>query len=168
MSARRRLCIISGIITLIAMFLTSWMSTYMGDYYVNMNGLGCILNLIVIFNRLDSLDYYLIICDIPLWVLFLYIAFMFLTLASGILLLYGVKKRFSAIIGSICPLFLGVIIVFKIIDVYEPLWFFIIFYSFPFKFGIIPLEIKILETQLGAYILLAGGVLGLIGGIQGK
>ena len=89
-------------------------------------------------------------------------------LISGVLQLIGVASRAFAFIGSIIVIGVGVTILLAILDVVPDLT--------PYKSllegeaivdGILPFNLALGDASLGIYTLLAGGALGLIGGIIG-
>jgi hypothetical protein len=88
---------------------------------------------------------------------------------SGVLQLIGLKSRALAIIGSLLPLFIGTIILLNsFITLPDFLSVFPLFLiDNPLVDGIVPYDLILGPTSLGTYTLLAGGVLGLIGGIMG-
>lgn len=148
MGAGKLFCIIGGIITLLATFLFSFAPF--------IYGLGLFLNLPLIFSLGTIVE------------IIITIVFIIFSLA-GLFIILGVKSKAVAIIGSIFALALGV-------------YFMLSFY------GVLPLEVAIFTllfghvslgafpllntlmlgyAGLGTYLLLVGGVLGLIGGIMG-
>ena len=98
---------------------------------------------------------------------------------SGIIQLIGIKSRAAAIIGSIMPLFIGIICLLSMFmvlpDFLGVIQLFIADSSL--VSGIIPYDIPLSDISLifsttgkislGSFLLIGGGVLGLIGGIMG-
>jgi hypothetical protein len=90
---------------------------------------------------------------------------------SGVFILIGIKSRVSAIIGSIFVLFLAIML-FITPGLYIVLSADLTLQSFITDFslgGIFPFDLPIGlgDLTLGWPLLLAGGVLGLVGGIMG-
>ena len=156
MGAGKALCIIGGIVALVSTTIFSFFSEVTGTAY----GIGLFLNLGVIFT---SGDIFAIIFAI------LYLV----SVISGVFIIIGVKVRALAIIGAIFALFLGVLLLlgpgFSIslgADIDSSVYLFV---ADPLVAGIIPFDLYIGFgiVSLGTILLLAGGVLGLIGGIVG-
>ena len=156
MGAGKALCIIGGIVALVSTTIFSFYSTVTDASY----GIGLFLNLGTIFG---SGEIFTIIFAI------LYI----ISVISGVFIMIGAKVRALAIIGAIFALFLSVVLLlipgFSIslgsqIDSSVDL-----FIAAPLVAGIIPFDLNlgIGTVSLGTILLLAGGVLGLIGGIAG-
>ena len=97
---------------------------------------------------------------------------------SGVLILIGAKVRVLAILGAIFALFLGVMVLLVIgleMDLGDDLNLSVMmFMEEALVDGIIPFDIPLglgnpfLIMNLGTVLLLAGGALGLIGGIMGR
>jgi hypothetical protein len=148
MGAGKIFCILGGIIALLATFLFS----FAGPFY----GIGLYMNLGAIFATGD--------------ILFIIMAIVFIIATlSGIFILIGVKSRAMSIIGAIFAIGLGVFFLLAFFGVLPPA---VSFYATMFAYAplvpnIIPLDIMLGTVGLGTYLLVGGGVLGLIGGIMG-
>ncbi|MHA1933238.1 MAG: hypothetical protein ACW96X_11890 [Promethearchaeota archaeon] len=173
MNAGKILIIIGAILTLVSTFFLSLYGNYVmfSVYWIEpgqtqANGLVFFFHFAEIFTEaaalgtLYSLD--------PFWI---YISAILLLIwaISGFIQLIGLKKRIGAIIGAILPLFIGIIFI---------LYGFIYLPGFLRTFqtllqdneligGILPYGVPIGNSFLGAYTLVAGGALSLIGGIIG-
>lgn len=158
------LSIIAGIITILATYLFSWLAVTIGTiYYVN--GIGIIVNLPGMFTNAEALGTTL---NIPSFALYIIAGFFILFLISGILQIIGVKSRAVVIIGSIMPILLGVAALMTSADIIpRNLWIQnILGTDQPLIAGIIPLQLLALEVvDIGAYLLFAGGAIGIIAGI---
>ncbi|NVM17668.1 MAG: hypothetical protein HWN80_08115 [Candidatus Lokiarchaeota archaeon] len=145
-------CIIGGLLVLVATYLLTFSQFHMTYTY----GLGLIQNLGFIFGQGDIVDIIIAI----LFVIFLF---------SGFLLVIGVKSRATAIIGSFLAIGMSVYILYIHYYGIFSVFFtkFLFFTELPLVDGIYPLHIAIDRVGLGTYVLLSGGVIGLIGGILG-
>jgi len=164
MSKGKNLMLCAGIITLIATFALSWFTIGIHQiFYVY--GIGGLKNFLDLFVHTQNYaDYY----ELPLWAIYILAAILIIILISGALQCYSIKKPVVGLIGSIIPLLIGIIILLNAF------------------FGILPELIKYLEIfanssrlipglipfnyvipgrteSIGTYVLLAGGVLGIIG-----
>jgi hypothetical protein len=151
MGAGKILCIIGGIITLLATYLFSFATPFIF-------GLGFVMNVPLWFSTGDIL------------IIIMTIVFIIFLLA-GLFIILGLKSRAIAIIGSI---FAIVVAVYFILSFFGMLplvvsQFVLLFVHPPLVPGIIPLDVPLglVGPSLGTYLLLGGGVLGLIGGIMG-
>ena len=152
MNARKISYIIGGIMTLLATFLFSLHRYFPGvDFY----GIGFILNIPTYFTSGDIIT----IVMASVFVIFL---------LSGIFILIGLKSRVLAIIGSLLAIVAGVyfILVFYlgILDISQ---FAFMFLNPSIIEGIIPLNLPPIGTvSIAPVLVLVGGLLGLIGGIN--
>ena len=151
MGARKISYIIGGLITLLSTYLFTFHLYFPGVHFY---GIGFIMNIPTFFTSGDIL----VIIMATVFILFL---------LSGIFILIGIKSRSLAIIGSILAIVAGV-------------YFILVFYigilgidQFAFMFlnlelieGIIPFNIPIGTVSIGPSLVLVGGLLGLIGGIN--
>ena len=161
MGAGKILCILGGIIALVATLFFSFY-TFLG---LPGYGIGIFMNFMDI---LDSGE--------VLWIIFLFVYA--IGVISGVLILIGAKVRALAIIGAIFALFLGVMLLLVVgleIDLGDDLNISVLmFVEEALVDGIIPFDLDIglgnplLVLNLGTILLLAGGALGLIGGIMGS
>ncbi|TFF93038.1 MAG: hypothetical protein EU544_06475 [Promethearchaeota archaeon] len=167
MSAGKSLCIIGGIITLIAVYLTSWIASY---GLLKVYGMGGIFSLgdLFLYAESEAID-----LNIPVWSVYIVGIGVVLTLGSGVLILLGTKSRAPAIIGAIFPLFIGIMLLLFTLNIYIFDYLYIILAVFttiePLIPGVdmIPIIYDIANISLGLILLLAGSLLGLIGGIVG-
>ncbi|MFX1363857.1 MAG: hypothetical protein ACFFCE_14250 [Promethearchaeota archaeon] len=159
MGAGKILCIIGGIITLATTFLLSFASDAIYYYYY----IGLFQNIGDIFENAD-MD-----------VIILTIVFIVVML-SGVLIILGVKSRVPSIIGGILAIVFAVYFIlvgFDILDITEIGKYVGVFaYDEALVENIIPFDLPLgggdfIEISLGTYLMLGGGVLGLIGGIMG-
>ena len=151
MDARKISYIIGGLLTLISTYFFTFHLYFTGLHFY---GIGFIMNIPTFFTSGDILT-------IIMAVVFI------LFLLSGIFLLIGLKSRTLAIIGSLLCIAGGVyfILVFYM-GFLEITPFAIMFLNTELIEGIIPFYIPIGTVSLGPSLVLAGGILGLIGGIN--
>ncbi|MFX1379770.1 MAG: hypothetical protein ACFFA4_11840 [Promethearchaeota archaeon] len=148
MGAGKVLCIIGGIVTLLATFLFSFVTNFFG--------IGFIMNIPALFSTGDVL------------VIIMAIVFIIFLLA-GLFIILGLKSRALAIIGAILAIVVGVYFMLSFVGVlpFTISQFAIMFAHLPLVANIIPIDLMLGPYGLGTYLLIAGGVLGLIGGIMG-
>ena len=173
--AGKGLAIISGVLVLVSTFFLSWFSIA-GEFG---SGIGLILNLIDTgspFNMFTNAAGIAASWDpaVPFFAIYIvggcYIFFLF----SGIFQLIGAKSRIMAIIGSLMPLMLSAAIISggiqTLMGIPEANPPNVIFYVGMFLSdqigGFIPYNLTLWPgpVSLGAYVMLAGGILGLISG----
>jgi hypothetical protein len=155
MGAGKILCIIGGIVTLLATFLFSFASIAPAHFYY----IAFLMNFSAYFDVLT-------VVQIIFVILFLII------MVSGVFILIGMKVRALAIIGGILAIFMGV---YWLLTIYVDWWLEIeslvlLFADLAIVEGFIPLAVPLdpaTGMALGTILFLAGGVLGLIGGIMG-
>ena len=159
MGAGKILVLLGAILTLVSTFFLSFFSA--GSTYGW--GLGLVFNIADImadpgsFVTGETMTVYI--------VAIVFIVF----LISGILQLVGLASRVIAIIGSIIVIAIGVVLLIVAFDFIPDMT--------PYKSllegevivdGIWPLDVSFGDLSLGTYTLLAGGALGLVGGILGS
>jgi hypothetical protein len=153
-------CILGGIVTLVAMYIFSFgdFPFLPGTYFYS---IGFMLNIPNIFGSGQIL-----------WIILAIVGIIFLV--SGIFIILGVKSRVIAIIGSIFAIGMGVYFILTIFLVLpaEAGQFIALFLYPALVDGIVPFHFGLGSTAfgsvgLGSYLLVGGGVLGLIGGIIG-
>jgi len=149
MGAGKVFCIIGGIVTLLATYLFSFATPFL-------YGIGFLLNIPTWF----STGNVLIIVMTIVFIIFLF---------SGLFIILGVKSRAIAIIGSIFAIVVSLYFILSLYGVLplEAAMFVALFTHAPLVPGIIPVDVFLGGVSLGTFILLAGGILGLIGGIMG-
>lgn len=161
-----KMSIIAGIITLVSTFLLTWYS--FGSWYAN--GIGGAVNLI---DMVTQTSLYGVILGIPAWAVYLVLILVVLTIISGVLQLAGASSKAAAIIGSVMPIFIGIILLLESFGIYLGISFIT---GFPSLFetntvvvaGILPFSysIPVIDTSIGLLLLLVGGFLGLISGFM--
>ncbi len=159
------LSLISGLIVIAATFLLTWFTVGAADA----SGIGLIKNISDYFINAETIAG---LWGVPSFVLNIVGGVYILFLASGVLMLIGMKSRVLAIIGSLMPIGMAVAILFGSLDMPAD----IINYVGVFLDtegiipGIIPYTLELAPSgavsmatvALGTYVLLGGGVLGFI------
>ncbi|NHJ20968.1 MAG: hypothetical protein EAX91_08505 [Candidatus Lokiarchaeota archaeon] len=161
------LSLISGIIVLVGTFFLTWFTVGLADA----SGIGLIKNLSDYFTNAAIVA---ALWGVPTFVIYIVGACYILFLASGVLILIGVKSRALAIIGSLMPIAMTMAILFGSLDMPAD----IINYVGVFLDtggiipGIIPYTLEIgpsgtlsmATVALGTYVMLVGGIIGFISG----
>ncbi len=163
MGAGKVLILIGGIITLASTFFLAFFAV-LGSIYGF--GLGFIFNIPDIFSNADG---YALVMDTEVMIVYILTIVYIVFAISGILQLIGLASRPVAIIGSILPIVMGILILlitFGILDDFSSYTF--LFWHDSVVDNILPFHLAIGDASLGTYTLLVGGVLGLIGGIIGS
>ncbi|MBD3197785.1 MAG: hypothetical protein GF317_22225 [Candidatus Lokiarchaeota archaeon] len=165
MGAGKILAIVAGIVTLVGTFVLA----LFGSTGLVGSGLGLALNIPELFTNADS---YATFIGTEIWLYYIVLVLFIIWLASGVLQLIGIKSRVVIIIFSLFPLAVGVMIM-------------MVFYA-PDLFGgtsgpfaglftlamvdeqiadLFPFLVNIGDVAIGTYVLIAGGVLGIVSGI---
>jgi hypothetical protein len=154
MGLRNIFCVIGGILVLVATYFLTFDGVSPNYVY----GLGLLLNLGLIFSSGEVLT---IVIAIILVIFCL----------SGLFIILGVKSRFLSIFGSLLAILVSVYFILILMGVLPPevAVYGLLFFHPALVEGIIPYHLA-LGTMggLGIWVLLAGGILGLIGGIIKK
>jgi hypothetical protein len=162
------LSLISGIIVLVGTFFLTWFTVVgLGDA----SGIGLIKNLSYYFT---NAAFVAAGWGVPTFVIYIVGACYILFLASGVLIIIGVKSRVLAIIGSLMPIAMTMAILFGSLDMPADVINYIgVFLDtegiIP---GIIPYTLELgpsgtvsmATVALGTYVMLVGGILGFISG----
>ncbi len=169
MGAGKFLSVLAGILTLVATYVLSWYAFIFFLVTVYVGGIGLVKNLPEMFTNPDA---WAITFGLDTWVIYIIAVVMILFLISGIFQLAGVKSRAIVIIGSILPLLIGIYLLlfgFGVLPVELNVYTIMFWDAEPLIDGIIPLKILNLNTMdIGTYVLIAGGFLGIIAGIAGR
>ncbi|MFX1339943.1 MAG: hypothetical protein ACFFDK_15130 [Promethearchaeota archaeon] len=168
MGKGKNLILIGGIVSLIGTFLFTWYQfSYETVQYAN--GIGGIINFI---NLIIPSNFYVQRLELERWQIQVIAILMLLFLISGILQLIGKKNRKVGLLGTIMPLLMGIALVLGgTISLFGFfLRYFEIYGTSDYLIeGVIPFHIVVVgRAALGSFIVLAGGVLGLIGVLVSK
>jgi hypothetical protein len=147
---------ILGIIAALLTLVSTYLLALFGGTGFYAYGIGAAMNLASLFTSGDPLGIIIGILII-------------LLLLSGIFQLVGLKARFLVILGSIIALFMGIFIVLALYGVIPGSIgiYVLLLGNNPIVEGILPLNVPLGTVSLGTYLLIAGGVLGLVAGIMG-
>ena len=172
MNTGQKLCIIAAIITLIASYLFYWYSYEYIDIY-NVGGMGLLEKYLDLwFNT----NWNAVVLGLPLVFYYGLVGIFTLFLISPILIALGTKKRSLAFLGSIMPLVIGLMIFLYAMNIHQLLypyfnsvptfmgWLTLFSDAEPLIAGIIPYTLTYKDhfEFIGTYILIGGGVMGLI------
>lgn len=162
MGAGKVLILIGALLTLVSTFFLSFFATTVPGELAS--GLGFAFNIPDILGNAAG---YAISMSIEVMVVYILTIVYLVFLISGILQLVGLASRVVAIIGSILPIVVGVLILLIHLGILNMLDYTRLFWGVPIVDGIVPFDLPLGPVSLGTYTLLAGGVLGFIGGILG-
>ncbi len=162
MGAGKILILIGALLTLVSTFFFAFFEVIPTGAFAS--GLGFVFNIPTI---LSSADGYAITMAVDVIVVYILAIVYLVFILSGILQLVGLASRVVAIIGSILPLAIGVLILLINLGILDMLEYTQLFWELPIVDGVLPFNLAIGPTSLGTITLLAGGVLGLVGGIIG-
>lgn len=167
MAAGKILAILGGLITLVGTYCIAIFS--FGGYVGS--GIGFLLNLFGIGVASPGLfagaDGYATILGLDVIIFYLLLVLFIIFLLSGILQFFGAKSRIVGIIFSLFPIVVGTMFILVFFtEILGPIsGFFTIVFVGELYGGFFPLMIDIGgAVGIGSFVILAGGVLGLIGG----
>lgn len=155
--------IFAGVITLLANYVLIWYIQTVSYADYNTSGLGGLINFPDVFLHGQKYADYL---GWPLWMIYVGSLLIILPLIAGVLQILVVKKPKLAIIGSIIPLVLGIMILVGLSLIPNLLKYLEIFGSrSAIILGILPINLEIpgRPESLGTYALIAGGIIGIVG-----
>ncbi|MFX1587320.1 MAG: hypothetical protein ACFFC1_04115 [Promethearchaeota archaeon] len=159
MKSGQVLALLSGIITLLGTFV---FAIYGVTGSFAGSGIGFITNLGDLFSNADAIALFL---GLDVWIIYLLTILFLIFLVSGILQMLGVKSRILGFIFSLFPLVVGLmIIIFFYTDILGPTTAVFTLYFLGEHFGdFFPILVNLGDVGLGAYMLVGGGVLGILG-----
>ncbi len=159
MKSGQVLALLSGIITLLGTFV---FAIYGVAGLFAGSGIGFITNLGDLFTNAEGIALFL---GLDVWIIYLLTILFLIFLASGILQMLGVKSKVLGFIFSLFPLVVGfMIIIFFYTDILGPTTAVFTLYFIGEHFGdFFPIIVSLGDVGLGAYLLVGGGVLGIIG-----
>jgi hypothetical protein len=168
MGKGKNLIFTGGILTLIGTYLFTWFQfAYETIQYAY--GVGGIKNFM---DLLFPSNFYVQRLDMDRWMIQVIAILMLLFLISGILQLIGKKSRKVGLIGTILPLLMGLMLVLG--GSISLLGFFLRYLQIfgdpdPLIEGLLPFHYVIYgRASIGSFVVLAGGILGLIGVLMSK
>lgn len=177
MGAGKSLSIVAGVFTLLGVFILNWVNSTTSFVY----GLGGLMGLGQFFENIDTWAflYGLVFGDsFQDWMIYLIAVEVILLGISPILQFVGAKSKAAAIIGSLLPLAIGLIILLSGMEVFstEISAKLTLLFGFPYITSDVLVENIIPFTYgfegrdeaIGLYALLGGGFLGLISGFMSR
>jgi hypothetical protein len=162
MGAGKILVLVGALLTLVSTFFLTFGATVFPGAYAS--GLGFVFNIPNILT--DAASYAALMGEDVMIVYILTIVYI-VFIISGVLQLVGLASRVVAIIGSILPIVVGVLILLIYLGILDMAQYTVLFWRSQIVDGILPFDLPLGAVSLGTYTLLAGGVLGLVGGILG-
>ena len=160
MRAGAVLCLIAGIMECVLIYFFVWYTYVDGMTIYYASGWGLMNNLPYLFTNAPSIAAGMML---PLPVFYLIAILFIVVLASPILILIGIKRRSTAIIGSFMPLFLAAALLVGYFA------FPIIFDGLYFMWDTVPLLYVSPAFQVtGLYLMGIGGIVSFIGGCLGR
>lgn len=157
MKSGRALALLSGIITIIGTYVLAVSSSITGVS----SGIGFITNLTALFADPAGLAASI---GVEIWVYFILVALFIIFLAAGVLQIIGMANRAISFIFSLFPLAIGLMFFFLTYTDFlgiKSAFFQTYFEAAPIG-GIFPFYVPLGDLGLGTYVLIAGGVLGII------
>jgi len=169
MGAGKFFSVLAGLLTIVATYVLSFFAFEFFLVTVYVCGIGSIKQIPEMFTNPDA---YATLLSLPTYAIYIGAVVIIFFLISGIFQLIGVKSRVLVIIGSILPILIGIYILlygFGVLPTELNVYTILFWDTEPLIDGIIPLKILELNTvDIGTYVLIAGGFLGLIGGFAGR
>ena len=157
MGTGKILAFLGGIITLLGTFV---FAVY-GTTGVVGSGIGFVTNIPDLFSDAEALALGI---DIPVALFYVYLILFIIFLASGVLQMLSIQNRIVGFIFSLFPLAVGLMFIFlvytNILGVTSG--FFALFFIGEQYGDFFPILLKLGDLGLGVYLLIAGGVLGIV------
>jgi len=157
MSAGKVFAFLGGILTLVGTFVFA----VFGTTGVIGSGLGFAMNIPDLFENADAWSTAI---DIPVVLYYVYIVLFIIFLASGVLQMLSIQSRAVGFIFSLFPLAVSVMILLLVYtDILGITSAFFTLFFFGEQYGdFYPILVNLGDVALGTYLLLAGGVLGVL------
>ena len=157
MGAGKILAFLGGLITL----LGTYVFALYGATGVVGSGIGFITNIPDLFSDAEALSF---LIDIPVALYYVYLIIFIIFLASGVLQMLSVQSRAVGFIFSLFPLGVGLMFILLIYtDILGITSSFFAFFFVGEQFGdFFPILVNLGDLDLGVYLLVAGGVLGVL------
>ncbi len=157
MEAGKFLALLGGILTL----LGTYVFALYGSTGIVGSGIGYILNIGDLFGEADSLS---TLIDTPIGLYYVIVVLLIVFLASGVLQMIGSQSRAVSFIFSLFPLGVGLMLVLLVYtDILGTTSGFFTITFMGEQYGdFFPILINLGDLGLGPYLLISGGVLGVI------
>ncbi len=165
--------LLGALLTLVSTFFFSFGQTNGADGRTYISGIGFLFNLPEI---IGDVNYWMAFTGGESMVIYIVSIVLLVFLLAGIIQLIGLASRVVAIIGALIALSLGIVVILVItIDIPGFSLYSLLLWRDPIADGIWPLDVPLMATSgfyyqslsLGSVMLVAGGGLGLVGGILG-
>jgi len=175
MKTGKVLVLLGALLTLVSTFFFSFGQTNGTDGRTYISGIGFLFNLPEI---IGDVNIYVSFMSGEVMVIYIVSIVLLVFLLAGIIQLVGLTNRAVAIIGSVIVLSVGIVIILAIL-IDTPGWglnqYSSLLWRAPIADGIWPLDVPLMDASgvyydtlsLGSITLVAGGGLGLVGGILG-
>lgn len=153
-------CLIVGILECILIYVFGWFTHVDGLTIYYGSGVGLMKNLPYLFTNAPSIAAGLMM---PTFAIYFIAAGLIFFLASPIFILIGIKKRFTAIMGSIMPILMATALLLghlKFPEIFQGLYFTMDTW--------VPIYVNIYFQGVGIYLMGIGGIVGFVGGILGR
>jgi len=166
MGAGKILVIIGAILSIVGTFVFALYDPFAG--YLG-SGLGFAVNIPFVFENADAIA---LAASLEVWIVYIVLFVLIIFLAAGVLQFIGVKSRVVGLIFSLFPLSIGIVFILMFYtDILGPLSALFGGYfttdmfgdTFPLFFTIGGTNLDLGAFGLGAYFLVGGGVLGVVG-----
>jgi hypothetical protein len=171
MKTGKLLCLIGGLISLVATFLFAWFFVDEGGNQYYGHGLGILFSMAYTFENAGSIA---LGWGVPTFVIYIVGGTIIFFIFMWILILLGVKNRVLPIIGGLITVALVIAIISGPFSIPPNVLDYVSLFDtqawgvFPFNISIGPSGTTIgggvVAVSLGTYLLLGGGLLGIIGG----
>jgi hypothetical protein len=172
MKIGKLLCLIGGIVTLAATFLFAWFFVDEGGNQFFGHGLGVLFSLPETFGNAEAIALSWG-SDVPTFAIYIVGGVLIAFLFSWLLILFGIKNRVVPIIGGLIIVGIAIAMISGPFNTPPNILDYVSLFSSE-AWGVFPFNIPIGPTgptvgglagvSLGTYLLMGGGVLGIIGG----
>ena len=168
MGAGRDLSILAGVLVLLATFLFSWFIVVDGASTYYAWGVSLIMNIpnLFLFAETLSVTYGMHVIGVYLLAIF----FIFFLLSS-ILLFIGAESSGAAVAGSLAPITMVILVILGTYGL-VPQMFNYLFATYNNGIvlipGLLPLYFNLGVMSVGSWIMIAGGILGIISAAMGR
>ena len=167
METGKILSIVSGIMTLAATYIFSWIALDIGGTGYYAYGIGIIKNLPAMFTDAESIGSTL---EIPGFAIYIIAAVFIVFLAAGVLQILGTKHRAFVVVGTVVSLGIAFILLFSSVEVVDTAnWvYYMLGTDETLIENVIPLTVFGIGTfDVGLYLLYAGGFVGIVASVYG-
>ena len=167
MGAGRDLSIFAGVLVLLATFLFSWFIIIDGANTYYAWGVPLVMNIPNLFIYADSLA---ITYGMHVIGVYLLAVFFIFFLLSSILLFIGAESSGAAVAGSLAPITMVILVILGNYSLVPGMfnYLFATWNGIVVIPGLIPLHFNLGPLSIGSWIMLAGGIIGIISAAMGR